>query len=300
MKYNESYITYPSARTESAYGIRTYESVVEFSRRDFFEHRHSDLELSLILSGRGTYRFERGKMPIEKGDVFLFGSNRVHCITEVFEGEQMRLFNVQFEPRFLWSPLANMLPREYIRLFSGKCEKLPRPSDIHAMIRGHLECIREETIRKQLGYATVIRSRLCESVTALMRESESNAGVQRSDERRTLLAMDEVMDYINSSIDSPLTLAELAAYAGFGRSYFSTLFKGLNGLSPWEYIMIRRLELSKKLLRETEHSVLEISQRSGFSNLSHFNRVFLRSTGMTPREYRTKNQTPTHIISTHQ
>ena len=290
MKYNESYITYPSARGENAYGIRIYESAVEFSRRDFFAHRHSDLELSLILSGNGTYRFETGEMRIEAGDIFLFGSKCIHCITEVFPGEEMRLLNVQFEPRFLWSPLANMMPREYVGLFSGKCEKLPRPSDIHAQIRKNLECIREESMEKRLGYATVIRSRLCESLTALMRDGEHNVPTQRNDERRTLLAMDEVMDYINASIDSPLTLEQLADYAGFGRSYFSTLFKSLNGLSPWEYIMIRRLELAKGLLRQTSYSVLEISERSGFSNLSHFNRVFLRSTGMTPREYRQKGR----------
>jgi AraC family transcriptional regulator len=188
-----------------------------------------------------------------------------------------------------------MLPREYVGLFSGKCEKLSFGSEIHEKITEKLKNIRTESRERRMGYEIVVRSLLCEALAELMRASERasalvpvRAGASRPSE--SLCAMDRAMDHINSHLDQPLTLAELARVAGFGRTYFSTLFSELNGLSPWEYIRIRRIERAKSLLAATDLSVLEVSERSGFSNLSNFNRAFLAGVGMTPREYRKEHR----------
>ena len=94
------------------------------------------------------------------------------------------------------------------------------------------------------------------------------------------------MNYINGNLSENLTLGDIAAYAGFSRNYFSTLFTDLNGLSPWDYITIRRIELSKNLLRSSSLSVTEIADRCGYRNLSNFNRQFKRSVGCSPTEFR--------------
>jgi AraC-like DNA-binding protein len=75
------------------------------------------------------------------------------------------------------------------------------------------------------------------------------------------------------------------------------LFASFNGLSPWEYITIRRIEQSKELLRDTDFSVLEVATRCGFGNLSNFNRKFSRIAGMTPLAYRKKEKTKYSINS---
>jgi AraC-like DNA-binding protein len=188
-----------------------------------------------------------------------------------------------------------MLPREYVALFSGKCEKLSFGSKIHEKITEKLKNIRTESLERRVGYEIVVRSLLCEALAELMRASELvsarasvRAGASRPSE--SLCSMDRAMDHINSHLDQPLTLAELARVAGFGRTYFSTLFSELNGLSPWEYIRIRRIERAKSLLAATDLSVLEVSECSGFSNLSNFNRAFLAGVGMTPREYRKEHR----------
>lgn len=291
MRYSEIEIVYPTADERVGVRIRIYESQVDFREREFFEHRHSDFELSLILSGEGVYRFADCTETISAGDVFVFGSNKVHCITESRGDEPMRLFNLQLEPRFIWSPFLNMLPREYVGLFSGKCEKLSFGSEIHEKITEKLKNIRTESRERRVGYEIVVRSLLCEALAELMRASELvpiTAGATRLSD--SLCSMDRAMDHINSHLDQPLTLAELARVAGFGRTYFSTLFSELNGLSPWEYIRIRRIERAKSLLATTDLSVLEVSECSGFSNLSNFNRAFLAGVGMTPREYRKEHR----------
>ena len=290
MQTNETVINYPGATSSSGYRLRIYDSEVEFREREFFAHRHSDFELSFILSGSGVYRFADRSEPIASGDVFLFGSNKIHCIVSTDGDEPMRLCNVQFEPRFIWSPLANMLSREHVGLFSGRCEKLSRDTDLYPKILGDLKLIRREALDKRMGYAIVIRSRLCEIIAELMRATGTESEEDSPRRRETLASMDKAMDYISERLDAPLTLGDIASRAGFGRTYFSTLFSELNGLTPWEYITIRRIERAKCLLGETDLSVLEISGASGFTNLSNFNRTFLRFEGVTPREYRKQNR----------
>lgn len=288
MKQNETLVVYPGFSGSHGFGIRIYESVVSFLHRDYFEHKHSDFEISLILEGGGTYRLRDSVCSFCKGDVFVFGTNQIHCITDTLPDEQTVLLNVQFEPRLIWSPFSNLLDEDYRTLFNGKCERLAKDGEMTDFVVRKMQEIRRESIEKKQGYQIMLRALLCEIIGALVRELDC-ASTEKSDTRReSLICLDRAMTYIHENLDKPLTLEEIAKYAGFSRTYFSTLFKTFNGLSPWEYITIRRVERSRELLRSTSLSVLEVAQRSGFSNLSNFNRIFARTVGMSPRAYRGK------------
>ena len=119
MKRNELLIQYPWSTGEKGYHIRVYDSVVEFRHRDFFAHRHADFEISCVLCGQGLYCLRDGAVTIGAGDVFVFGSNQVHCITENDPDDPITLFNVQFEPRMLWSPTIGLARRSYLPLFAA-------------------------------------------------------------------------------------------------------------------------------------------------------------------------------------
>lgn len=287
MKLNETLITYPDSTENSGYHIRVYDSSVDFLHRDFFAHRHADFELSYILSGRGIYRLRDGEASIESGDLFVFGTNQIHCITDTFADEKMLLLNIQFEPRMIWSPLANLLSRDYLSLFSGKCEKLSKKSPAYEFIAKKMLEIRNETSEKKVGFEILVRAYLCEIITALMRDCPISAeDAVRETKTEGLIRMDRTMTYINENLSASLTLEGLAAHCGFSRTYFSSLFTSLNGLTPWEYITIRRIEKSKELLKDTDMSVLSVASACGYDNLSNFNRMFVRTTGFTPSAYR--------------
>ena len=66
--------------------------------------------------------------------------------------------------------------------------------------------------------------------------------------------------------------------------------KALTGLSPGQYISSLRLQLAKKLLRETSESVLSIALSCGFNSSAYFSRVFKKDAGMTPSAYRKQQQ----------
>ena len=56
-------------------------------------------------------------------------------------------------------------------------------------------------------------------------------------------------------------------------------------MTPWEYLIRLRLEKAKQLLRNSDFTVSEIAQRTGFCDASYLTRVFRRHEQMTPRRY---------------
>ena len=99
--------------------IKCFRSVVSPEKREYREHHHTECELSVFLAGSGIYTVGDIRYPFKRGDVFLFGSDEVHCITEISEG--IELLNIHFEPRILWESV------ELFRLFSSRragCNRL--------------------------------------------------------------------------------------------------------------------------------------------------------------------------------
>ena len=288
MRRNETLIHYPSTAEHSGYTVRIYESTVDFTHREFFNHKHSDFEFSYIVSGSGVYALRDGACKIRKNDVFLFGANQVHCITDA--DDPMVLFNVQFESRLIWSPLSNLLHEKYLQLFNGKCERLD-PNEIStSRIAALMKRIMAENAGKEVGYQLMIKAHLYEIIGELVR----GCGVSFEDtpdnaRRKSLLCMDRAMSYINQHLEQPLSLEEIASVAGFTRTYFTTMFTELNGLTTWDYITIRRMEKSCELLKSTDLPVIEVAERCGYPNLSNFNRMFLRIVGTSPSRYRKEN-----------
>ncbi|BDI33716.1 AraC family transcriptional regulator [Capsulimonas corticalis] len=94
-----------------------------------------------------------------------------------------------------------------------------------------------------------------------------------------------VIDYIDAHLHRNLTLAEMAAVAQISPYYFSRQFKQATGASPYDYVLRRRIERARTLLRSGRFSVGEVAQQLGFSDQSHFTRHFKRLTGQTPRAF---------------
>lgn len=93
------------------------------------------------------------------------------------------------------------------------------------------------------------------------------------------------MEYIDSNIEKELTLSNIAKTAFMSQNYFSSVFKKYNGISPWEYITIKRVERAVVLLRTTSLTKLEIAEKCGFSSSSNFYKAFEKITGKTPTDF---------------
>ena len=96
------------------------------------------------------------------------------------------------------------------------------------------------------------------------------------------------MDYIYRHLHETIHTEDLAAHVGLGRSYLSTLFKKETGQTLSQYILSKRMEAAQNMLRFSEYTCAEIAATLAFSSQSHFNRVFRKRTGYTPKEFRNR------------
>jgi AraC family transcriptional regulator len=95
-----------------------------------------------------------------------------------------------------------------------------------------------------------------------------------------------VRDYIETHLDDRLTLTDLAGVACLSPYHFSRSFKQAAGVGPQRYVMQRRLERAKTLMRRTNQPLASIAQEAGFVDQSHLTSMFRRETGVTPGRYR--------------
>lgn len=97
------------------------------------------------------------------------------------------------------------------------------------------------------------------------------------------------IQYIRERVYTPVTVAEIADYAGYTPEHFSRLFKKESGFTTSEFIVSCKLYESKKLLKFTNMTIGEISSQLHFANQSHFQKLFKKKFQMTPLQFRNSN-----------
>jgi len=98
--------------------------------------------------------------------------------------------------------------------------------------------------------------------------------------------LNRVIEYIEANLEREIALTALADTAGMSPHYFSELFKQSVHSSPYQYVLRRRVEHARQLLQDPGVTVFEAAVRSGFSDQSHFTKIFRRIVGVTPTGYR--------------
>lgn len=89
----------------------------------------------------------------------------------------------------------------------------------------------------------------------------------------------------------PLDVAEIARAAFMSPAHFSRRFKAAYGETPYSYLMTRRIERAKALLRRGDLSVTEVCMEVGCASLGSFSARFTEVVGETPSEYRSRDHT---------
>jgi AraC family transcriptional regulator len=100
------------------------------------------------------------------------------------------------------------------------------------------------------------------------------------------LSSQRLLAFIEEHLGSDIGIGTLAALAGYSPDHFARLFKRSFGLSPYQFILQRRVERAKALLRGRSHSIAEVAMLCGFASQAHFHTTFKARTGITPGMYR--------------
>lgn len=98
------------------------------------------------------------------------------------------------------------------------------------------------------------------------------------------------IDYIHKNY-AQTSISQLADYIGINRSYLTSIFKKLVGVSPQEYLLNFRMEESLKLLAESSLPVKTIASAVGYDNPLTFSKTFKTRFGCSPQNYRKEHRT---------
>ena len=116
------------------------------------------------------------------------------------------------------------------------------------------------------------------------------------DKRKNLSKFDlhqveKVQQHIESNIGNNINVDGLADLLGCSKFYFLREFKKLMGITPYQFILNKRLETAKLRLSSAKGNIASLAQDLGFNDQSHFSRAFKNQYGVTPRQFQNQSKT---------
>ncbi len=187
---------------------------------------------------------------------------------------------------------------EYVRRRPNVSKTSIRRTMIELMIRilniaSNAEIPVEDVLDGREPYNWILQQNHTEIIVEWIMQvsAELISRMKAQQENRVNATVKKACVYIEEHLSSQdLGLASVSDYAGLSASYFSQLFKNEMGVGLNNYISDLRIQRAKELLTKTNLTNEEISLQSGFSTVHYFSRVFGKSVGMTPGQYRKKEQ----------
>lgn len=111
-----------------------------------------------------------------------------------------------------------------------------------------------------------------------------------------LVRLRKAKDRMDREFDQPLDVPALARSAAMSAGHFSRCFKAAFGEGPYSYLMTRRIERAKALLRRGDMSVTDVCFAVGCTSLGSFSSRFTELVGESPSAYRAGNHAPVEFI----
>lgn len=119
-------------------------------------------------------------------------------------------------------------------------------------------------------------------------QTESTSGAAASG-RLTQAHLNRLSAHFANCGGRRLSIREMADVVGLSESWFATVFRQTTQMTPLQWQLLRRIEMARMLLSDTELSIADISAQLGFSDQAHLTKVFSRLTGETPAVWRRRH-----------
>ena len=126
---------------------------------------------------------------------------------------------------------------------------------------------------------------------------ETGLGTSRSQAPELLRRLLRAKDRMDAASHEAWPVPRLARVSGVSEAHFARSFKEAFGAPPHRYLLSRRIERAKALLRDTDLPVTEIAFQTGWSSLGTFGRTFRDVTGESPGELRAREKSTPHQLA---
>ncbi|WP_426445994.1 helix-turn-helix domain-containing protein [Paenibacillus sp. S-38] len=264
------------------------------------EHGHDFIELVYVVHGAGRHLIDKVTFEIRAGDIYAIAPGESHAFPDAMESE-LEIINCLFLPESVWQSLPadsdalHSLP--YVAPLYQGTGRLPRrlslASGESTVILSLLEGMMNEIREGAPGSRLIVRNRLIDILITLSRvklkEESTGPEVLQPPGAHAgghEILVRKVLAYLESHYHQRITAAGLATVFSISSRHLNRVFRQETGRSITETLQGIRIERAKHMLHETPRSVEGISAAVGFGDPSFFSKLFSRTVGHTPGEYR--------------
>ncbi|GAS89355.1 AraC family transcriptional regulator [Mycolicibacterium brisbanense] len=170
----------------------------------------------------------------------------------------------------------------------GATPLIPRIKHRDPLIHQLVERIHSVADRGDAG-ARLLMDSAGETLRLLLADTYTASAPRRTEHRPDTLdaaTRSMIIDYLEDSMDSEITLEDLARQAKMSVGSFIKVFRAAFHTTPYQFLLERRIERAKSLLLTTSRTVTDISAMVGFSTPNHFATAFRHRVGVSPRAFR--------------
>ncbi len=255
-------------------------------------HWHDFMEISFVRAGTGTYEIEDKSFRVEPGDIIVINNTERHRVT--YDARRpLHETVLHFSPELLaGSKGSGGMDEGSLQLFhydSGAFVNKPRVSDgTRRAIRRLIGEIRGEYAARKPWFELLIRAKLLEIVSLLLRESGIRKPVSRAAaaaRRRTIARLEQILAWLRANYTRPVGLAEVARQFSMRPSYFSDFFRKSLGVTLTEFLMQLRVHEAARLLETERMGSTDAAFACGFNTTASFYRAFKKVMGANPGDW---------------
>lgn len=219
---------------------------------------------------------------VRAGDFFLTDTHEPYEMRwQALEGDRFEVMHL-----YLGLPLIDQAAQELLGPQSAALALLDVSGAHDETIRWLMEKLHHELVDQREPSLLCIRGLAQALAVHLVRHYRDPQDAVRRSNALPAYKLRRVIEAMDAQLAEDFSLAQLARIAELSEYHFSRMFKRATGLSPSQYFIDLRMARARRLLIETQRSVIDIGLEVGYSSPSHFSLVFRRAVGVTPSTYR--------------
>jgi len=251
-------------------------------------HWHRELEFMTVKKGRVQVQFGEQTAELQEGEGFFCNSRSLHRII-MKDCESCCVNSLVFDARLISGGPGTIFDEKYIYpLLSAKAFPglaLFLSDQKQAEILRHIKAAHAGCKDEEMGYEYDVRYHLSRALLFIWKENEKYLSPAQQGTRQ-MERLRRMLDYIQENYASAITVSDLADAANICERECQRCFQKILHQPPMDYVQHYRIQMAGKLLLETRDSILNIGLASGFSNPSHFCKVFRSYMHCSPAKFR--------------
>lgn len=256
-------------------------------KNDLSKTWHEELEIKYFTSGSSSMLIDTTSITAQAGDIIIVNPYEYHANIAAGEcGGEYYLFMIGLDfltsERFDRLDLRRLLLGERVR-FRNLVRKNARAVEI--LLR-----IADEMKHRQKEYELAVRGLVTELFAVFLR-SEIECVISEetlNDNIKFYRSIEPALSVIRTNYISDISVEKLASVCGMSKFYFCRVFKRATGLTAIQYLTEHRLGIADMLLKNSDLSITQVANRTGFDDESYFSRCYKKSRGISPKELRAK------------